>query len=348
MEQYFITLDGGTTNTRAALWEDTGRLIGMCKADVGVRNTAMDGSNQQLKAAVKELMEQLLQRNAVTYAMVKSVYASGMITSNVGLLEVPHLVAPASLVQFAAGVQTAQFPEICPLPIHFIPGLKNLPDEAVSLLNIEQMDMMRGEESETLALLSFIDNKSGVLLVLPGSHTKFVTVDCCGNITGCLTSLAGEKLAVLTEYSIVADAVQRQFVNESWQKEYLLAGFASAQKTSCARAGFLTRIANQFITKNQNCCASFLLGAVLQNDISAIKTSSALAINREMQVLVAGKEPLQSAITTLLQEDGFFHHVVSFDAARCPSLAGYGALLIANAKEDLEEETKDESVGRNL
>ncbi len=332
MNHYLITVDGGTTNTRAALWDSNCMAVTTAKAEIGVRNTAIDGDNHRLKRAVGELIGTLLQEAGISSEQIRGVYASGMITSNVGLAEIPHLTAPASLDDFAAGVHSVLIPDVFPLPIHFIPGLKNMADEDVSLENLESMDIMRGEETEALALLSHIDNQNGCLLVLPGSHTKFVTVDQHGYITGCLTTMAGELLSVLTEYSIAADAVKRQFVAEQCDVEYLKAGFHAAGNTSCARAAFLVRIASQFLTRDQNQCASFLLGTVLQNDIAAIRTSRALALSPKMQVLIAGKEPLRSAMKTLLEEDRYFTDIKTFDNDRRRPMAGFGALLIAQKR----------------
>lgn len=52
------------------------------------------------------------------------------------------------------------------------------------------------------------------LLVLPGSHTKFVSVDKEGKIRSCLTTITGELLASITNHTIIADAVGRQFAAE--------------------------------------------------------------------------------------------------------------------------------------
>ena len=54
MEQYIITIDGGTTNTRCILWDNRRNRVGEERREVGVRNTAIDGNNERLKQAVKE------------------------------------------------------------------------------------------------------------------------------------------------------------------------------------------------------------------------------------------------------------------------------------------------------
>jgi 2-keto-3-deoxy-galactonokinase len=95
MQKYVITVDTGTTNTRCILWNEKREKIAEKKSKVGVRNTAIDGNNGKLKAAVKECLDQLLADGKIGYGDVKGVIASGMITSNVGLVEIPHLVVPA-------------------------------------------------------------------------------------------------------------------------------------------------------------------------------------------------------------------------------------------------------------
>ena len=140
MKKYVITLDTGTTNTRASLWSREGTYLGMEKISVGVRNTAIDGHNGQLKQAVSACLRTLLEKAEVPVQEVAGVFASGMITSNVGLLEVPHLTAPAVVGDFAQHVVRADLPEVSPIPFYFIPGLKNTLGNGEDL---KEMDIMR-------------------------------------------------------------------------------------------------------------------------------------------------------------------------------------------------------------
>ena len=66
-----------------------------------------------------------------------------MITSDMGLLEIPHVPAPASVGDLHDAMRTQTFPEIAPFPIHFIPGVRNFAGP-VDLDNFGMMDMMRG------------------------------------------------------------------------------------------------------------------------------------------------------------------------------------------------------------
>ena len=55
---------------------------------------------------------------------VKRCVAYGMITSDMGLLEIPHVPAPASAADLRDAMRAQRFPEIAPFPIHFIPGVR--------------------------------------------------------------------------------------------------------------------------------------------------------------------------------------------------------------------------------
>ncbi|MGA4923266.1 2-dehydro-3-deoxygalactonokinase, partial [Bacillus subtilis] len=61
-------------------------------------------------------------------------------------------------------------------PIWFIPGVKNAV-ATVDVENIDAMDVMRGEEVETFGLLMQHNVKGPALIVLPGSHSKFILTD---------------------------------------------------------------------------------------------------------------------------------------------------------------------------
>lgn len=333
MKQYLITVDGGTTNTRIMLWDIIHRtIVAQKKYGIGVRNTAMDGHNAMLKTAVRDGIADVLLQASLCEADLQAIVASGMLTSNVGLLEIPHIKVPASMTDLALAMVSADLPDICGLPIHFIPGMKNNCG-AVSLANVESMDMMRGEETEICAVLDLLESHNPLLLVLPGSHTKFISVDEQGRVTGMLSSIAGELLMSITNHTVLADAVQHSFVQpDNYERELVLAGYITAKKVGLGRACFSTRIFNQFVSKEAAQAANFLLGAVLQGDVEAVRNSAALKVSDRTEVIVAGKEPLRTALTDILQYEQCFARVRGFEYAGDKPLAGLGALTLAKQR----------------
>ena len=329
MREYIITIDGGTTNTRCILWDRNRNKVAEESRQVGVRNTAIDGNNNRLKMAVKECLENLLHINGLEYEQISKIIASGMITSEVGIVEIPHLKAPAGLEELARAVVPVQLKEICPLPINFIPGIKNAVDP-VDLDNYEAMDIMRGEEVESIAVVDACFQGRPMLLVLPGSHNKFVYVNEDRKIEGCLTSVSGELLASITNDTILSKSVGHKFVNEnSYDKKWLLEGYKNARKTGLGRACFSARILNLFMEKNPEKIANYILGASLQGDIMAICNSDAIKVGKDTDIVVCGKNPLKQALVDIFEFEGCFGKVQSYMPPEKTTASAIGAYLIA-------------------
>lgn len=327
MDRWIITLDGGTTNTRACLWNNE-ELMARSGREVGVRCTAEDGNNSRLKEAIRDCIREVLSAAGIGEERVKAILASGMISSNVGLVEVPHCPAPAGAAQLAAGAKTVVLPEICGVPITVIPGVKN-PVDPVDLASFGGMDMMRGEEVETLALLEEYPKGKPYLLVLPGSHMKFVSVDREGRILGCLTSISGELLSSITNHTIIADAVGRSFVSdESYDADFVALGAREGAQVGLGRACFSARILSQFPKTPPEKLANFLLGAVLQGDLTALRGAKWLGVDGETGVIVAGKGPLRRAMAQLLEAGDLFREVHRYDGEGKPPLSALGARAV--------------------
>lgn len=327
MENWIITVDGGTTNTRACLWKGE-TLAAQASREVGVRCTAVDGNNARLKAAVRDCIREVLTSAGANEEEVGAILASGMISSNVGLAEVPHCMAPAGAAELAAAAKQVTIPEIVSLPITIIPGVKN-PVSPVDLTSFGGMDMMRGEEVETLALLEAYPKGRPYLLVLPGSHMKFVSVDRQGRIVSCLTSISGELLSAITNDTIIADAVGKGFVtDDSYDPDFVALGAREAASVGLGRACFSARILSQFPKTPPEKLANFLLGAVLQGDLTALRGAKWLQVETDAEVIVAGKGPLRRAMAQLLAADGIFSDVHMYDGEGKPPLSALGARAV--------------------
>ena len=178
-----IALDGGTTNTRARLVHD-GRIIATARREIGVRDTVVSdrsptgeagrrgarGDRRSLRGAGALVADGARQ--------VELIVASGMLTSEVGLVMVPHVEAPAGLDDLAGAVVVRTLPEIGPEPIHFVPGLRTPPDDGPD--GWMYADVMRGEECETFGALTELRGEGrqagrnlGLAFVWPGSHTSW-------------------------------------------------------------------------------------------------------------------------------------------------------------------------------
>ncbi len=327
---YYLTVDTGTTNTRVKVWRDD-RVVAGAFAAAGVRDTAVTGSRSKLQQGVRQALTEACAAAGVATADVEAIVASGMITSNVGLHEVPHVAAPAGIGDLAAGMAAAQVPAVADRPIWFVPGVKNATGR-VDADNCETMDIMRGEEVEVFGLVRRLAIAGPAVFVLPGSHTKFVVMNGERRIAGCLTTLAGELLSVITQDTILKSALQGSFVS-SVDEAMVLEGAACARRVGLSRACFTVRILDQFTDYGVQAKANFLLGAVLQTDLLALRSSRAFAVSPEMPVFIMGKSVLRDAFHALLQAEGFFRgglRPVAEDVAE--DIAAFGAMTVARER----------------
>lgn len=292
-----MIIDCGTTNLRVTIVDESGAIAAQGKRPGGVRHTAIDGHNGRLKAMLSECIAQVMREAGVE--QIDRCIAYGMITSNVGLLEIPHLAAPASADDLRAGIRTAVFDDVVPFPISFIPGVRSFSGQ-VTLANYSGMDMMRGEETEAVGLFELLDLHRECVMILPGSHNKFVRMDAQGHILSCMTSISGELLDALTNHTILADAVERTFATEQdYDPELACEGARECAQNGLGRAAFAGRILNQLGGMESVRLRSYLMGAVLAQDIQALRSFA--SGGQDIQFLIAGKMPLQSAIADVMR-----------------------------------------------
>jgi len=327
---YIVTIDTGTSNTRVKLW-DGDKVAAASFIGVGVRDTAISGNKTKLQQGVREAINMVLAEKRLKASEVGLLLASGMITSNVGLYEVPHVCAPAGVKELAEHLVAEQIDGVAEKPIWFVPGVKNSIAD-VNLENCEEMDMMRGEEAETFGILEGLALDTSAVLILPGSHTKFVSINRDKQITGCITTLAGEMLAALTNNTILADALDNSFV-ENIDEELILAGARYSREVGLNRSCFTVRILDRFTDYSTDKKANFLLGAVLENDLYSLRNSRALRFDPGQSVIIGGSKVLKRAFEILVKNDGYFIgkiHVVEDEDMK--NMAGLGSISIAKAR----------------
>lgn len=301
----YIIIDTGTTNTRIRLVENY-QIIDTLKYDVGVRDTAITGRLDRLKLSIKTGIEECLARNNRVLKDVDSIIASGMITSELGLVEIPHLIAPVGVEELAKGVVICKFPDIVDKPLYFIPGVKNRVNEE---LEISYIDMMRGEEVEAIGITNLYKDFDKLIYISPGSHTKFVLIEN-GKIIRCSTTLTGELLQAISRETVLANSIPDDLITEI-NKEYIKKGIESAKKYGFSKTCFLVRIMDLFTQANGNELANFMAGAIGYYDMKVIQEDLEKG---NIEVLIGGKKILRELYSLLLELYGYdMEHVHIMD-----------------------------------
>ncbi len=280
----YITIDGGTTNTRAALVCDD-LVLDMIKLPFGIK----DGRDM-LAGEIRKALDALRDRHGELYKSAECILASGMITSELGLCHVDHLTVPAGLSELHSGMVRAELHELSDLPFFFVPGIKT------ACSSLENADMMRGEETELMGIIG--SGREKTLYVLPGSHTKLITVNEKAEITDFRTMLTGEILSALYNNTILKNAfdLSRAHLNE----KYLKKGYVYCREYGFNSFCFKVRILNNLFSAGNDEIYSFFLGGVLCGDVSeTLKTDAAL-------ITIGGKSQLRDALKILIEDEGKF------------------------------------------
>lgn len=117
---------------------------------------------------------------------------SGMIGSRQGWVEAPYVKCPADAKAIAAKLSTVEVDGLGAVAL--VPGLETRNADGAP-------DVMRGEECQVLGAIAALGLRDG-LFVLPGTHSKWVTVSA-GTITGFRTFMSGEVFAALKGHTIL-------------------------------------------------------------------------------------------------------------------------------------------------
>lgn len=308
--RWAVALDGGTTNTRARLLHE-GRVVASARRAVGVRDTVLAHGRDALAAAVRDAMAEVLRSAEVERPDL--IVAAGMLSSEVGLAAVPHVVAPAGRDELAQAALVREIPEAADLPILFIPGVRT--PEAKGPDGWASADVMRGEECETIGAWALLeapqsndpasdrletaDRGDRTVFLWPGSHTKLVEVDRGGRILRSHTSLAGELTGALAGHTLLRASLPADLPVDP-DPTAVASGARLVARDGLGRAAFLVRIAALGQALDARARASFLIGAVIGDDADHLARHTILAVPR--RVWVGGRQPQRTVYAERLRE----------------------------------------------
>ncbi len=251
LKKCLLLLDGGTTHTRFTVVEN-GRILAQSQCRAGAADAAREGRNSLLREAVRREMNALQNR---WHCSIGEIYAAGMITSDTGLCEIQHIVAPADLPRLAAGVQVRTIPEISDVPFCFVPGIRFEADDP------DGADMLRGEEVEVFGMLAPEDGEKQLFIHF-GSHNKIICVED-GSITRAATTLSGELLWAVCNHTILKSSVPPSGP-VCWKTDTasIQQGLRTAEQYGLSRALFCARVRQKTDGITQQQVLSQVLGAL--------------------------------------------------------------------------------------
>lgn len=276
----YITIDGGTTNTRLRLVR-AGDIVSEERFSMGAKDCL--SGNIAYKELTKNKIKDLLSKSQMTEKDITAILASGMLTSEAGLYHAPYVEAPAGIGSLHRAMKSANV-GISSIPCYFIPGVK------ISSENTDFCEVMRGEESEFIGLASLMEPSS--VCILPGSHTKHIFFDDDKNITSFRTFLTGEMFSAIAQNTILLSSVDMSV--SKFDESYLLLGYDKAGELGVNRALFHTRIMDKLFGKNKKELYSYFLGVILRDDVSSLADC-------KRHIYVGGKHQLRESILYLIR-----------------------------------------------
>lgn len=171
-----IVVDWGSSNFRAYRFGAAGQIVERREAAAGILTVA-DGAFEAV--LIREIGDWMTPGSEI--------YLSGMITSRNGWVETPYVGMPTTLADLA---RQAVMRESAGATLRFLPGIA---------ARHPTPDVMRGEEIQVFGAVA---PGASAVLVLPGTHSKWVTVTE-GRITGFRSFMTGESFALYAQHSMV-------------------------------------------------------------------------------------------------------------------------------------------------
>ena len=294
---YIASIDCGTTNSRVYVINEKGDVLGKGVRKVGVRDTSMTGSKETLKVGLKEAFIEAVDNAGLKLADIEFAISAGMITSEIGLLEIPHLWVPAGPDELAAGIKCVQDMDVFPvdIPIYFIPGIKNYFDpQNTTPVMVGELDFMRGEEVQVAGLLAANQIELPVILVILSSHTKFISISKDGKVLNSLTTLSGQVYEAIKKETFIGKSIRGE-KGESELEGYFDSGVIDNGYTWVETSGFLrsllmTRFLDVLLKTTWYERKLFVESLIASEDMRSLNQLESMGMSKEANIILVGHE----------------------------------------------------------
>ncbi len=204
---------------------------------------------------------------------------SGMVGSKQGWMEASYCPCPAGFEDIADKLAW-----IAPDRVAIVPGLCCEYNGLSDVRRLHRIpDVMRGEETQIFGALRLLD-KHDCLLVLPGTHSKWVQVQE-GRVQSFATFMTGEFFSLLAHHSILSrtlPASDCELDTEAFDQGVLL----GLHSNSLLQTAFSARTLSLFDRLPVFSLPSYLSGLVIGEELRAQKLQPAA------EVIVIGSETL--------------------------------------------------------
>ena len=272
----FAVIDCGTTMTRIYIVNEEKQIVASGRKKVGVRDTSITGSRDALRSGVTELFFEVLRDNDIPDEQVQFAIASGMITSEVGLIEIPHLVAPVGLRQLTEGILKVEDQDVLPLgrPIYFVRGIRNHYPEGARAQDLRQVDFMRGEEVQCIGIMNSRELPYPCNIVALSSHTKIMYINQAAQIEASNTTISGQFYEALKNSTNIGKSitpVEGEEAGGYTQEELMAVATDCVRNAGLGRTMLMPRFLQVLMKTNSDERRTFIDAAIAADDLNAFR-----------------------------------------------------------------------------
>lgn len=296
-----VYINLGTSNARIYLIRNYEVVYGD-KMNIGSKDVSINGDNGILIRTLKKMYDKLLDENKITDSEIFSIYASGMITSPYGLVEISHQSTPLSLNKLAENIHTHYEDKLFERNIHLIRGVKTITENFdVDSYSISNVNNMRGEEIEILGIISKLPSEitGNSVIILPGSHTHIAYVKE-GSLNDILSTFSGELYFALSESTILSGSLKTD--NQALDNDMVSWGYESLEKYGISRALYMAHAMKIFEANSNLMRKSFLEGVITGGVVQALLENIDSKWIDVRNIVIAGNIRISSAYEIILQK----------------------------------------------
>lgn len=269
----FLSCDWGTSTFRLVLVDaDSLTVLASVSSDQGIADTYRRWREQSSLAVdrtvfyasvLKEHLGKLRNRIGEVLDDVPMLI-SGMAASSVGLIELPYALLPFSLDGDGLIMERLQIDSLSN-PVLLISGART------------DVDVMRGEETKVLGASAYLNgaNRSS-LLILPGTHSKHVTVSS-RRVMDIRTYMTGELFGLLSRQSLLATSVAASAVfSEPEAAKWFSEGVTAGTTYGVLHGAFLVRTNDVLKHVPPSWNYYFLSGLLIGAELSTLHVEQAV------------------------------------------------------------------------
>ncbi len=235
------SIDWGSSTFRAYRFDDNSAIAEVITRPLGIKNINSTGNSpDRFESALFNEIGHWLEPG-------DTVLLSGMITSVNGWYETAYLECPADVSALSARTVTLTCRGVA---LHFLPGVCQ---------QTPYCDVMRGEE---LQLLGACDRSGTEIAVMPGTHSKWATIED-GKIHSFRTIPTGELYQVLLTRTLIG-----QLADDHNCTDHFIEGVTLGYKTTQIISELFSCRANVLMSKlPAGGVPSYLSGLLIGNEI---------------------------------------------------------------------------------